>query len=740
MPPVAVAIGAAISAAATAVIAATTALISTVVSFASIATFLASPFGTLVLGIGLSLVTSLFIKRPSAGSAPSIEASRVNVRLAEPERWLVAGQIRQGGGVVFGEFDEEGNFWYVIVHCDSNLESIEKHYFDNVKLEILDDGTVVSDEFTLTKSGDSFDRNEIENFDPITNTSTRTTNFGEIVTNNVQQRFFQIFTTTFNQTNPIPDAITTLTDAFPGIWTEEHRLVGTTYTAIKIKPVKTADRFKIFRWRGPMGLGEPSYSIVGNWSHVYDPRDVAQDISDPETYKTSRNPALIWAWYRTHPYGRNKPMNSVNWEKVGEMADICDIPIVDISGNTTEQYKCDVAIPESTTRSSGEQQILLACDAQLVFDDDGKVWPRVGYYYDSDVKLVRNRDIVAMESVEANDGETLTQGVIVRYIDPENDYTTQPSAPYVNPLYFVEGEVLKYIVVDALTIQDHRQAMQLAKSISKRSQSEYKLMPTTGLRGLRARQERIVDLIYDNIFSGPHEIVTTVGVDPIGAFCGFGCVPIDEFRWQLLPGEERPKAESNQTVASFTPLLPTNVSLSFSNNRIEATYDEPPRPDWFYLFQYQPVVDINQEPIETEWLDMDNSSSAPLSFSNSVMSNVEYYVRWRTVSTGGSSSNYVDPVATVLTSGFTLSGTPVEIGQVGVTYSNWSITATGGSEPYLFVDLFDKLPQGLSINSSTGEISGTPSQVENAEDIIIRVQDNFGLFVNFDNFDINITN
>ena len=422
------------------------------------------------------------------------------------------------------------------------------------------------------------------------------------------------------------------------------------------------------------------------------------------------------------------------------MADICDIPITDISGNIAAQYECAIAVPESTSRSSGEQQIMLSCDAQIVFDDDAKTWTRVGYYYETDLKLARNRDIVAMDSVAANDGETLTQGVVVRYIDVDNDHTTQPSAPYVNPLYFEEGETLKFLVVDALTIQNHRQAMQLAKSISKRSQSEYKIMPTTGLRGLRARQERIINLNYDNEIAGEHEIVTTVSVDPIGAFCGFGCVPIDEFRWTLLPGEERAKAESNQTVSNFKPLLPTNVSVNFKNGRIEAIYDEPPRPDWFYIFEYQPVVDINQQPIETDWLIMTNSTVDQMSFSGGIMQNINYFVRWRAVSTGGNSSAYIDPIETVLTSGFELNGTPVEIGEVGVTYSSWSITAIGGSAPYLFIDLFGRLPQGLTINASTGEISGTPAQVENATDIIIRVQDNSGLFVNFESFDINITN
>jgi hypothetical protein len=51
--------------------------------------------------------------------------------------------------------------------------------------------------------------------------------------------------------------------------------------------------------------------------------------------------------------------------------------------------------------------------------------------------------------------------------------------------------------------------------------------------------------------------------------------------------------------------------------------------------------------------------------------------------------------------------------QVGVAYST-TLVATGGTTPYAWSILSGALPAGLSLNASTGVISGTPTAVVNA--------------------------
>lgn len=56
----------------------------------------------------------------------------------------------------------------------------------------------------------------------------------------------------------------------------------------------------------------------------------------------------------------------------------------------------------------------------------------------------------------------------------------------------------------------------------------------------------------------------------------------------------------------------------------------------------------------------------------------------------------------------TLGTTPLPDGTVGTPYT-YTFTATGGTSPYSFYKLYGDLPPGLSLNNSTGELSGTPT-------------------------------
>lgn len=579
--------------------------------------FLATAIGSIVIAVGLTIVQSVFVNRPSGSS---LEAGKVNVRMSEPLRWIDAGIERQGGGGLFGEFDSTGNFWYLIVHSDSIMTGTPiKYYLDDIEVTLDGDGNVTTNDFCLTNKRE-----------PYEGSGTRVS-------------YVQIWTTTYSETDPTPGRIAALDATFPSKWTADHRLVGTTFSVIKMKALKIEDRYKIYKWRGPFGVGEPAIGLVANWSNMYDPRDPSQVLGDRTTYKPSRNNALVWAWFRTHPYGRKKPETSINWDMIAEQADICDQTVTGIGGSQP-RYRCDTAIPEDKERSIAEQEILMSMDAQLVFDDDGKCWCRAGYYYEPTLKLTRNRDIVAMESVEAVNGESETQGVIVRYLDPAAGYTIQPSAPWYNPMYYVPGQAATFLTVTIPTIQNHNQAMRVAKSIGQRSQPPHKILPTVGLRGLRARQERISMLRYDNVFDGPYEIVTPVEVDPVGIFCGFGAVPIGPDRWTLLAGEEKPKPVIDGADVVYEVEAPTGVSVTVNNARVEATFAPPMRDDTTYEFQYILTPDIATD----NWLYMTTDMINNFAYGGTVIEGADYSYRYRGVSASGRVTNwYPDPPGSV---------------------------------------------------------------------------------------------
>lgn len=578
------------------------------IGLTAIGSFIGGPIGAFI-GAAIGGLISAGIQSLFATKAPPMDAGKVNVKIGEPERWLNAGMARSGGGAMFGEFDSQGRFWYITVHSDEILHAPYSYYLDDQPVTLGSDGYVAQKEFRLKTNKDK---------DPAT-------------TDGEGKGYVRIWTTTYSETNPTPARISALDTALPSKWTSDHRLVGTTFSVVCMDALPVEHRYKIYRWRGVFGLGEPGLSVLGEWANAYDPRDETQTLGNRSTYKPTRNAELIWAWFRTHPFGRNKAESSINWERVAEQADICDQDVVGIEG-TQKRYEAGVSIVDSKRRADAEKEILLSCDGQIVFDEDGKSWVRVGHWYDPVLSFSRNRDIMTMSSVEAQDGESETQGVIVKYTEPDANYTSQPSAAWLNPLYYDPLTTPKFLTVDILSCQNHNQAMRLAKGIGMRSQPRHKIAPMVNLRGLQARHERIVEIRYDNTFDGIYEIAAPVELDASGIFTGFGAVPITPARWTLLPGEEQPKpvVDGSDGTVSYPAITGENVYLSSGTIRID--FPALPRDDATYVAEYiltDSITGSENDP----WMQMTvNQTTAT---SGLLIDGADYTVRYRYVTSAG---------------------------------------------------------------------------------------------------------
>ena len=569
--------------------------------------FVTSLIGTVIVAAGTYVVMSVLGTAPRA---PEMQAGKVNVKIPDPPRWLNCGRARQGGGALFGEFDSQGRWWYLIVHSDEILQTglPYQHYLDDMPVTLDGAGYVTQKEFRLMPNKDK---------DPA-------------VSDGAGVGYIRIWTTTYSETDPVPPGIAALTAALPQWTATEHLLVGTTYSVICMNALSVEHRYKIYRWRGPFGLGEPAVSIVGDWANVYDPRDETQTLGNRSTYKPTRNAALIWAWFRTHPFGRGKAESSINWDRIAEQADICDQDVEGIEG-TQKRYEAGVAIVDSKRRVDAEREILLACDGQIVFDEDGKSWVRVGHWYNPTLSFSRSRDIMAMSSVEAQDGESETQGVIVKYMEPDAHFTVQPSAAWINPLYYDPLTTPKFLTVEIQACQNHNQAMRLAKGIGMRSQPRHKIGPTVNLRGLQARHERIVEVRYDNVFDGVYEIATPVELDGAGIFTGFGAVPVTENRWTLLPGEEQPKpvVDGSAGTVSF-PAIAGEI-VYYSDGTIKIDFPELPRDDATYVSEYILTSEITGSEVDP-WRSLSINDNSAVS---SLVGDGDYTVRYRYVTASG---------------------------------------------------------------------------------------------------------
>ncbi len=532
---------------------------------------------TVIGGLLLNLGVSYLLAAKPKQQSPTIEDARINSRISNNPRRIAGGRAAVGGTAgIFAEFDADGNFWYIIAHGDAELVSDPEYYLDNINVELSDGtdgftaGDVLTDAFCLNTDGDQYEGTGTR--DPV----------------------WRIYTVTPDASNLYGAKPAAFTDAFENLPSDFYG-VGVCYSIIRGRSVRPEKRQNAYRWRGPIGIGEPSIGIVGNFERMYDPRNVAHDIDDDSTWTASDgNPAIVWAWFRTHPRGRGQSMDSINWAKVEEWADIFDTTALNRAGDPVPLYRAGVAFADNKPRHECEGEILAACDGFVAYDDEGKAYVEGGYYQAPTLTFTAARDIFTAETQTVDDGEAPMDGVVVEYISPVHNFTKQPSAPWVNTLHYDGVSEPNYLKVPILGCQDHNQAVRLARAIGLRQQAERRAAYGTNIKAVLAKSRRSIVLDHNTQFSGPFEIVTPVEEDSSGQLGRFAVVPLQTDRWILAEGEEgQPPGP--------TPVLDIDTTLELAQNvaavaeavqtssgaavRIKATFDAPVRVDRFYRFR-----------------------------------------------------------------------------------------------------------------------------------------------------------
>ncbi len=251
--------------------------------------------------------------------------------------------------------------------------------------------------------------------------------------------------------------------AAPG-WTTDHRLRGLAYTVIRAPSVKAEKFSEIYPEGRP-----PVPSIVGEFGDPFDPRTGQRGFT--------RNGALIFAWFLTHPMGGRLPESRIDWTAIGQAADAADRLGYELAGSWNGDEAPKVA----------QANMLAALDASMWTDHTGRVRLDLGEWRAPTVRLTEDQ-ILQVQSLSAGseEGDAVTEQ-IVKYIDRARDYSEVEDVAASVDAPFREPKV-----ADLIYCPTQAQALRLGRRIFRRETARWRLEATVNLAGLRLINQRFV--------------------------------------------------------------------------------------------------------------------------------------------------------------------------------------------------------------------------------------------------------
>jgi len=459
-------------------------------------------------------------------------------------------------------------------------------------------------------------------------------------------------------------AIAELTAKFPE-WTADHRQLGCPHAAIILDPVKQKYFSEVTN--GQM----PQYTQTRKGAWVYDPRKDstavigfdeagaaimgagAHRLDDEGTWEWTDNGPLVTADYFAHPDGYGGGYDQVNWTTIAQEADIADQQVLTVTGEQIARWRIwaryGLAVDK---RADVLASMLKAIDGFCWQDADGKFNLLCGRWIEPTVTITDDH-ILSLTATLGPDASQQTSAVKVLYTEAAIGYREQESATIANP-EIDDDPSTDPQAVEAYYVPAHNQATRVGKIIVMQLGDRWHITAVLNLFGLNLLAERFMKLSSARL-----GVAAYFKVDGLKLNLGENTVQatlaeVKPSDWDFDAAAEEgtpPIAPGGGggpapvVVPAPTGLELTAVPLVFGSANgvaIEATWDDPGRPDLSFAARFQPVAGGT-------WISMSIVDGAFTARSGPVDSGVAYLVEVWAITIGGresaAASDTITPVA-----------------------------------------------------------------------------------------------
>lgn len=487
------------------------------------------------LALGASVLANKFLSPKASGAAASARTSAENKAVLNQSigpRVRFYGTCKLGGTRAFWE-SSNGFLYQIVMHASHRIGTVREIWIGDTAVEIAggaSSGWVVTEPFARGASDGS----------------------NSCV-------YLSIYQGTDTQT-----AVDDLIANFPDAWTEDHRLLGITYTFAIFKSPGEVDFQKIF----PEGYNT-AIRIVADGAWCYDPRDEGQSIGDRSTWTPgSDNPSLCILDYLTHADGMRIPWARIDLDSFAAFADICDesVPLKD--GGFEPRYRLWGSYSLSEEPKDVLERMTATCDGRLYQTAEGKIAIRGGVWEVPDVTL-SDAQILSLRMEQGNGRLSAFNEVRPIYTSPNHDYQEMDGATLRDAaLQAVQGKLSNDLPL--IMVPSYTQAARLTKIAFARGTPAWKGEVTADISALNALGAQTVALdISEPEIDTTFEISGfSLAADLTGVSLTISSLTAEAYEWDPETEEPDPSAALIDTRPSLVLPTPQDLDLTIQQRTV----------------------------------------------------------------------------------------------------------------------------------------------------------------------------